>query len=111
MALQFIQDVFTGATTSTGDLTIPSGSIVSYIPVTSGNPASTELVFGLLETMYRAVSGNTPTYITANVSSTFNGTTLTRFYSFRVDLDFDPEARIETLNVVAETTTTTTAAP
>jgi hypothetical protein len=94
---------------ATGNLTIPSGSIVSYTPVTSGNPEATEMVFGLLESMYRAVTSGTPTYITATASNSFSGNVLSRFYTFQVSLDFNPESNLSTLNVVAETTTTTPA--
>jgi hypothetical protein len=108
MGIFFVQDVFSGATVSSGNLTIPSGSIVSYVPTTSGNPPATEMVFGLLETMHRAVTSGNPVNITTTVSNSFGNNVLSRFYTFQVNLDFNPEVSLENLNVVVEPTTTTT---
>jgi hypothetical protein len=108
MGIFFVQDVFNGASVSDGDLTIPSGSIVSYVPSTSGNPPATEMVFGLLETMHRAVASGNPVNVTSTVNSSFGNNVLSRFYTFQVNLDFNPEVSLENLDVVAEPTTTTT---
>lgn len=112
MALNFIQNVFSSATVSSGNLTIPSGSIISYVPVSSGNPPATEAVFGILETLHRAVNSGNPTNVTTTAINSFSGNVLSRFYTFQVNLSFDADTALETLNVVVEpTTTTTTAAP
>ena len=111
MPLKFIQEVFSGATTSGGNLTIPSGSIVSYVPASSGSPEPTELVFGILETMHRSVTSGNPNYISTSATNTFSNNVFTRTYTFQVSLDFNPNTNMETLNVVPEPTTTTTAAP
>ena len=47
-----VTDIFAGASMTGGALTIPSGTITSYIPITNTNPGASELVFGLCETMH-----------------------------------------------------------
>ena len=106
MSIFFTQDVFSGASVSSGNLTIPSGSIVSYVPQSSGSPGATEMIFGLLETMHRSVASGNPVNVTSSVSSSFGNNVLSRFYTFQVNLDFNPEVSLEGLNVVLETTTT-----
>lgn len=103
MAIPHITGVFTGATISAFDLTIPSGSLVSCPLPASGNP--TEIIFGLLETMHQAIASGDPTYISSSaVSSLADTTTYRRTYSFSVDLAFDNNTILELLNVKAEPT-------
>lgn len=102
MAIANISNVFSGATVSSFALTIPSGSLVSCT-----NPVATdpnEIIFGMLENIYQAVSSGDPTYIQTNVSSSLVGTdTYRRVYSFTVDLDFDGSAVIADLDVKPNT--------
>jgi hypothetical protein len=98
MSLASITGVFPGATVSSGALTIPSGDVISFIPSSATNPGGSEMVFGLLETMQRAV-GSTYTYVKSTVNSTtVDATTLRRTYTFTVDLDLN-ETGLENLNV------------
>lgn len=101
MAITNITDVFTGATISSFNLTIPSGTLVSCPLPATGDP--NEILFGLLETMYQGVSSDSPTYLTANATSTLiSADTYRRTYTFNVDLDFDGAAVLETLDVKPE---------
>lgn len=98
MSLASITGVVPGATVSSGALTFPSGSIVSFIPSSTTNPGGAEMVFGLLETMQRTV-GSTYTYVKSSVgSTTVDATTLRRTYTFTVDLNLD-QTGMENLNV------------
>jgi hypothetical protein len=102
MAVTFITDIFAGATVSSGNLTLPSGSIVSYIPVTTGNPDGRELVFGLCENMYRAVSGTALDRISTSVTSSVPDTDiLRRTYTFTVELGMTNNG-LDQLNVAPE---------
>lgn len=91
MSLANITGIFPNATVSNGDLTIPSGDIVSYIPVSTSNPSGAEMVYGLLQTMSEAVS--TANYDNVTVTTTGSlisgGTVLRRTYTFTLNLDFD----------------------
>jgi hypothetical protein len=98
MSLASITGVFDGATVSSGALTIPSGSIVSFIPSSATVPGGAELVFGLVETMYQSV-GSANTYVKASVNTTsVDANTLRRTYTFTVDLNLD-DTGLENLNV------------
>ena len=98
MSLASITGVFPGATVSGGELTIPSGSIVSFIPSSTTVPGGAELVFGLVETMYQNV-GTSNTYVKASVNTTsIDATTLRRTYTFTVDLNLD-DTGLENLDV------------
>ena len=98
MSLASVTGVFPNATVSSGDLTIPSGDVVSFIPSSATNPGGAEMVFGLLETMQRAV-GSSYTYVKSSVNSTtVDASTLRRTYTFTVDLDLT-ENGLENLNV------------
>lgn len=102
MAVTYITDIFSGATVSSGNLTLPSGSIVSYTPVTTGNPDGRELVFGLCENMYRAVSGTALDRISTSVTSSVPETNiLRRTYTFTVELGMT-DTGLDQLNVAPE---------
>ena len=100
-----ITEIFPGATVSDGDLTIPSGNITSYVPVSSTNPGVYEMVYGLLETMSTAVAtGNaTNLTVTRNQNLLNNGTVLQKTYTFVVRLDFD-QSIYDDLNILPEVT-------
>lgn len=101
MAIPHITGVFTGATISSFDLTIPSGSLVSCALPSSGNP--TEIIFGLLETMHQAIASGDPTYINSSATSSLvDLTTYRRTYSFTVDLAFNNTTILDLLNVKEE---------
>jgi hypothetical protein len=101
MSVTTVTDIFAGATVSAGDLTIPSGSIVSYIPVSTSSPNGRELVFGLCETVYRAVTGAGLSRVTTNVVSSIPETNvLRRTYTFTVELGLTGAA-LEDMDVLA----------
>jgi hypothetical protein len=101
MAIPHITGVFSGATISSFDLTIPSGSLVSCSLPATGTP--TEIIFGLLETMHQAIATGDPTYISSSAASTLlDASTYRRTYSFTVDLAFDNTTILGLLNVKAE---------
>jgi hypothetical protein len=99
MPITSVTEMFeNGATISSFNLTIPSGSLISCPLPSSGDP--NEVIFGLVETVFRAVASGSPTNITASASTTLtNSTTLRRSYNFSIDLGFDGADVIETLNV------------
>lgn len=87
--LSSMADIFSGATVVGGDLTIPSGSIVSYTPSSLTSPSGSEGVFGILETLSRAVVGatginNLSTSSSASVLD--GGATLRKTYTFTCQL-------------------------
>jgi hypothetical protein len=97
-----ITGIFPGATVSSGDLTLPSGSIVSYIPSSTSSPAGKELVFGLCESLYRAVTGAGLNRVTVNAVSSIPETdVLRRTYTFTVELGLTDVA-LEDMDVAAE---------
>lgn len=98
-----ITEVFPNATVLSGDLTINSGDITSYVPVSSTNPSVYEMVYGLLETMSAAVATGNAINLTVNrgQSLTNNGTVLQKTYNFVVRLNFDP-AIYDDLDVLEE---------
>jgi hypothetical protein len=100
-----ITEIFPNATVSAGSLTIPSGNITSYIPVSSTNPGVYEMVYGLLETMSTAVATGNATNLTVEKTQalTNNGTVLQKTYSFVVRLDFN-ESIYDDLNILPEPT-------
>jgi len=99
MPINSVTEMFeNGATISSFNLTIPSGSLISCPLPSSGDP--NEVIFGIVETMYRAVASGSPDNISASASSTLiDTTTLRRSYSFSIDLGFDGADVIESLNV------------
>ena len=102
MSIASITGVFAGATVSSGAVTIPSGSIVSFIPSSTTSPGGKEMVFGICETMYRAVTGAGLDRVTASVVSVVpeNGI-LRREYTFVVNLDLT-QTGLEYMNVADE---------
>lgn len=87
--LSSIADVFSGATVSSGALTIPSGSIVSYVPASTTSPSGAEGVFGILETLSRAVVGATGidnVTVTTSASVLDQGNTLRKVFNFTCQL-------------------------
>ena len=100
MAVTTVTDIFSGATVSSGDLTLPSGSIVSYIPASTSDPAGRELVFGLCESMYRALTGVSSTRVSGSVVSSIpEVNVLRRTYTFTVELGVTDVA-LEDMNVL-----------
>jgi hypothetical protein len=101
MAISNISDVFSGATVSSFNITIPSGSLTSCALPSSGNP--TEIIFGMLENIHQSIQDNDPTYISSNaVSVLADPTTYRRVYNFTVDLNFDNNTILELLDVKSE---------
>lgn len=105
MALTALSGIFTidgvgqVPTISNGDITIPSGSIVSYVPSSNTSPAASEFVFGMCETMHRAVVDGGLTNCTSSVGTQLVGsTTLKKTYTFVVNLDF-ASANLDDLDV------------
>jgi len=93
-----LTQIFPGLTVSNGGLTIPSGTIRSFVP--TGNAGVHEFIFGLLDTLSSAVTSGTPTNITVSEASSLpNQTTLRKTYNFAVNLDFDANAVEQILNV------------
>ena len=87
--LSSIADVFSGATVLNGALTIPSGSIVSYVPSSVTSPSGAEGVFGVLETLSRAVVGATGinnVSVTSSANVIDQGTTLRKTFTFTCEL-------------------------
>jgi len=98
-----VNEIFASATVSNGDLTIPSGSINSFVPTSTTSPGVYEMCYGLLDTMSDAISTGNLTNVTASTSQNLSGSTLNRTYSFTVRLDLGSDID-EILNVRAEPT-------
>lgn len=101
MPINSLTEMFpNGATISSFNLTIPSGSLYSCPLPSSGNP--NEVVFGLIETLHRAVASGLPTYITTTSSTLLaSSNTLRKVYTFNIDLEFNDNSVIESLDVKA----------
>jgi hypothetical protein len=86
---------------ASGSVTLHSGCITSYLPVSTGNPAAEEFVFGMCETMCAAVSGAGLTNLTSSAVTQFvsASNTLQKTYTFTVNLDFVPSTVLGQLNV------------
>ena len=102
-----VQDIFAGASMTGGALTIPSGTITSYVPLTDTDPGASELVFGLCETMHSKIQSDaatSPAQDNCQSSSvqTLVGSTLTKTYTFTVKLNFNEASTLASLNVVSE---------
>ena len=101
-ATNSLVDIFAGATVSTGDVTIPSGTITSFTPASLTDPGPAEFVFGMCETMHQKVSAANLTNCTTAVTTTLSGgNTLKKVYTFTVNLDFQ-NSQLADLNVKAE---------
>lgn len=101
MALTALSGIFGGQepTISNGAITIPSGTIVSYIPIGQTDPSAAEFVFGMCETMHQAVVDGGLTNCTSSVGTQLVGsTTLKKTYTFVVNLDF-ASANLDDLDV------------
>ena len=101
-------NLFTGATISNGAVTIPSGTITSYIPTSldvavDPDGGASEFVFGMCETLNSKVSAAGLTNVTSSASSNLSGSTLTKIYTFTVKLDFNESSNIGNLNVKSNT--------
>ncbi len=106
MAFASVTGVIAGASVSNGILSLPSGSITSFIPITATNPGGVEMVYGLLETLYVAVEGEVAVSGTTRLGASANSRlmgddTLRKTYTFTVDLDI-AAGLWNTLNVKAE---------
>lgn len=92
MALTALSGIFNNLVAgdiSNGDLTIPSGDIVSFVPANHDTSGAAEFVFGMCETMNVAVADGGLTNCTTSVTTNLiGGNTLQKTYSFTVNLDF-----------------------
>lgn len=96
-----LTEVFPGATVLNGALTLPSGSIRSFVPTGVGGSVR-EMIFGLLDTIGSSVSTGNMTYLTSSESQNIAGDSLVKSYSFGVTLDYDANAVEALLNVKSE---------
>lgn len=87
-----IQEIYSNAkivvdaTHGTG-LLIPSGDISTHFP-SAINTGVAELVWGLVDTLSDAVATGAYSNLRSSVSQSLAGNTLTKSYSFTVNLDF-----------------------
>ena len=104
MALTALSGIFNNITAgdvSSGDLTIPSGDIVSFVPANHDTSGAAEFVFGMCETMHQAVKDGGLTNCTTSVQTNLiSGDTLQKSYTFTVNLDF-ADANLANLDVKA----------
>lgn len=87
MSLASVASLFAGATVSGGNVTLPSGTIVSFVPTSLTDPGGYELVFGLCESLHQKVGtnyDNMNSFVQSQLIN--NGTTLRRSYTFNIDL-------------------------
>ncbi len=97
-----LTQIFPGLTVSNGAITIPSGTIRSFIP-TAANTGVHDFIFGMIDTLASAVSSGLPTNITVSEGSSLpNTTTLRKTYNFAVNLAFDANAVEQILDVIPE---------
>ena len=97
-----LTQIFPGATVSDGDITIPSGTIRSFIP-TAANTGVYDFVFGMIDTIAAAVNSGLPTNITVSEGSSLpSTTTLRKTYNFAVNLNFDSNAVEQILDVIKD---------
>lgn len=102
MSLTALSGIFgVTPTVANGDITIPSGSITSYIPLSNTSPPASEFVFGMCETMHQAVSVGGLTNCTSTVQTSLSGSTLRKVYTFSINLDFSG-TDLDLLNVKSE---------
>lgn len=103
-ATSSIQEVFPGATITDSNLTIPSGSINSYIPLTTGNPTAYEMIFGLLDTISNAVSTGNLSSIVVSTSDSLSGSVLNKRYNFTVKVAYNSAEVVDSSNLIPEPT-------
>ena len=97
-----LTQIFPGATVSNGAITIPSGTIRSFIP-TNANTGVYDFIFGMIDTLAGAVNSGLPTNITVSEGSSLPSTTMLRkTYNFAVNLNFDSNAVEQILDVIKE---------
>jgi hypothetical protein len=96
-----LTEVFPGATVLNGALTLPSGSIRSFVPTGVGGGVR-EMVFGLLDTMASSLATGNMTYMTGSETQNISGDSLSKSYSFGVTLDYNANAVEALLNVKSE---------
>jgi hypothetical protein len=97
-----LTQIFAGCSVSNGALTIPSGTIRSFVPVSTSSGVQ-ELVFGLVDTLAGVVSANTPSNITVTESSSLpSDNVLRKTYTFSVNLSYDSNSVESILNVSPE---------
>lgn len=98
----YLTNAISGTTTTSGILTIPSGSIVSFVPTVSTTGAR-EMIFGLIETIANSVSTGDMTNITVSKADTLIGTdTLRKTYLFTINLSYSASTIANLLDVKAE---------
>ena len=96
-----LNDIFPDATVIGGDITIPSGDLVSCQAPSLNDPE--EIVFGMLETIHQGIVSANPTNIRTSSNSTLiNADTYRRTYSFTVDLQFNNSVILSQLDVKPE---------
>ena len=94
-----LTQIFPGLTVLNGDITIPSGTIRSFVP-NSNTTGVYDFIFGMIDTLASSVSSGNATNITVVEGSTLpNVTTLRKTYNFAVNLNFDANAVEQILNV------------
>lgn len=94
-----LTQIFPGLTVSNGNVTIPSGTINSFIP-SSAQSGVQDFIWGLIDTLSTAVSSGLPTNITVTEGSSLpNAATLRKTYNFVVNLDYDAASVEEVLDV------------
>ena len=96
-----------GVTVSNGNVVLPSGSIVSFSTdesAPSTNNGTSELVYGLLQTLANTVESGAMTHMTVSKRDTINGNILRKDFTFRVDLSYDGSTVGGLLDVAAEPT-------
>ena len=94
-----LTQIFPGATVSNGNITIPSGTIRSFIP-TAANTGVYDFIFGMIDTLSSAVSSGNAVNMSVTEGSTLpNTTTLRKTYNFAVNLNFDANAVEQILDV------------
>jgi hypothetical protein len=94
-----LTQIFPGLTVVDGNITIPSGTIRSFVP-TASNTGVYDFIFGMIDTLASAVTSGNLTNLTVSEGSTLpNTTTLRKTYNFAVNLNFDSNAVEQILDV------------
>ena len=85
--LSSVADIFAGASVTSGILSIPSGTMVSYNPASVSSPAGYEAAFGLVETIHRALVNFTGTQIESSATQSISGTQLRKTFTIVCNLN------------------------
>ena len=96
--LSSVADIFAGASVTSGILSIPSGTMISYNPSTITSPAGYEAAFGLVETIHRALVNFTGTQIESTSTQSISGSTLKKTYTIVCNLNA-PSGIVDALDV------------